>query len=101
MGRYYLPDEPSKDSQMIKKSFLIDIHEELREGAYWTVTSKRLPGLFLGGIELGVLRDDLPDVIRMLFRANYQVEVEVTMLVDGPELHDGADTFFAAMPLAA
>ncbi len=69
---------------MPKQSFLIDIQEEMREGAYWTITSDTLPGLFLGGWDLASLREDLPAAIKLLFSANYKKDVEVSILVGGP-----------------
>ncbi|MGE0278755.1 MAG: hypothetical protein AB7R40_25435 [Nitrospiraceae bacterium] len=87
---------------MPKKSFLISVQEDFGDGAYWTITSKHLPGLFLGGKNLQVLRDDLPAAIKLLFKANYDMDVEVTMLVDGPEQEaDHGSTQYAALPKAA
>jgi hypothetical protein len=96
------PRKQEDNRTMPKKSFLIDISEELREGAFWTITSKRLPGLFLGGQELKLLREDLPVAIKLLFKANYSIDVEVAVLVDGPNGQPVDDSpRFTAMPLAA
>lgn len=87
---------------MPKKSFLISIQEELKEGAFWTITSSELPGLFLGGQNIELLHQDLPAVIKQLFKLNYRMDVEVSILVV-PECppNNRKGRAFTAMPLAA
>ncbi|MFH0342350.1 MAG: hypothetical protein ACHBNF_09525 [Chromatiales bacterium] len=86
------------------KSFLVEIQERFGEGAFWTITSKHLPGLFLGGQDLDALRKDLPEAIRLLFLLNYKMKVEVRFLItDLSELEHSRPSkpLFAAFPLAA
>ena len=47
------------------------------DASLWILKSEDLPGLLLAGPELSPLLEDVPAVIRMLFRDNYDMEVEV------------------------
>lgn len=89
---------------MPMESFLIEIQERFGEGAFWTVTSKHLPGLFLGGQDLDALRKDLPAAIQLLFRLNYKMNVEVRALIGALnelEQFRPSKPIFAAFPVAA
>ncbi len=72
-------------------SCIINIKEEYREGGVWSLTSPDLPGLFLAGRELSVLRNDIPKAIQVLFKRNYDMDVEVRLLVDATEMSKKVD----------
>lgn len=86
-------------------SFLIATQERFGEGAFWTITSKHLPGLFLGGQDLDVLRKDVPTAIRLLFLLNYKMNVEVRPLLGAlnelDQSRPSKPVVFAAFPIAA
>ena len=89
-------------------SYIICVEERFGEGGFWTVTSKNLPGLFLGGQDLGPIRHDLPEAIKALFKLNYEMDVEVRLLSAGPPVAgDGfapsvqTPNMWTAIPMAA
>ncbi|MDH5573260.1 MAG: hypothetical protein OEY89_15975 [Gammaproteobacteria bacterium] len=63
-------------------SYLINVEEDFREGEYWVLTSKQLPGLFLSGKDLKTLRADVPNVIKTLYRLNYEMDVDVRLVCE-------------------
>ncbi len=67
-------------------STIISVNEAFREGEYWVLTSDQLPGLLLSGKNLTELRADIPNVIRLLFKMNYDLEIEVRPIVDAKAL---------------
>ena len=56
---------------------VVRVREEMREGKFWMVTSEDLPELLLAGKNLDLLRKDVPNVIKMLFKLNCGMDVEV------------------------
>lgn len=46
-------------------------------GKCWALSSADLPGLLLAGSDLTALLADLPAAIKLLYRLNYQMDVEV------------------------
>ena len=84
----------------------IRVEEAFMEGGYWMFTSQDLPGLLLCGKDKHFLRDDVPAVIKMLFRENYSMEVEVRRVEAvsaiarrTPEQYLEAPRVWAATPL--
>ena len=69
---------------MATKSYscVIKVDEELREGEFWVLTSEDLPGLLLSGRDLDALRADTPEVIKQLFKMNYDMDVSVHPVFD-------------------
>ncbi|MCK4710092.1 MAG: hypothetical protein KAU21_15845 [Gammaproteobacteria bacterium] len=61
---------------------VIRVQEELREGHFWVITSDDLAGLLLCGKEIKKLRADIPSAIKMLFKANYDMDVDVKALAE-------------------
>jgi hypothetical protein len=63
-------------------SYLVKIKEDYKEGGYYMLTSPNLPGFFMGGKNIKKLRTDVPSVIKILFKLNYQLDVHVRPLTD-------------------
>lgn len=89
-------------------SCVIQVDESYREGGHWGLTSKNLPGLFLAGKDLNELRADVPNVIKVLFKNNYGLTVEVRAVVDSCAVKDGCNIaehikpgYWSASPIAA
>lgn len=64
----------------------VKIGSELKEGGYWVVESDDLPGLVLCGKVLKKLIADVPNAIKMLFKLNYGMEVDVNPATSDPRL---------------
>jgi len=57
---------------------IINVRAEFADaGKCWALTSDNLPGFLLAGSDLNALLDDVPNAIKLLFRLNYQMDVEV------------------------
>lgn len=74
----------------------------------FAMTSAELPGLFLAGKDPAKLLDDVPAVIKAIYRVGYNMQVEVVMDQSGPFVGAGQDfvhvpstTFAKVEPLAA
>ena len=63
---------------------VIRVSEEFKEGS-WMITSDNLPGLFLAGGDLPAIRKNVPDAIKLLYKLNYGMKVEVCAAGDEPE----------------
>ena len=63
---------------------LVQVVSELKNG-YWVVTSKDMPGLLLCGKTLKELMQDIPAAIKLLFKHNYDMDIEVVPVGD-PQL---------------
>lgn len=61
---------------------LITIRVEYHPDGYWAISSKDLPGLMLAGRDIGPLVEDVPAAIKLLYKLNYQMDVEVTPVED-------------------
>lgn len=61
----------------------------------WILRSEDLPGLLLAGPDLPPLLEDVPAAIRVLFRDNYGMEVEVLRASSPPKMRESepAPTF--------
>lgn len=81
-----------------KLNHLVTVRFRRTAKGHFAATSDDLPGLFLTYPTREQIVDDLPDAIRLLFKANYGEDVEVFALdsaADPPELKD------SRLPLAA
>lgn len=59
-------------------SRIINVKAEFANaGKCWALSSPDLPGLLLAGGDLTALLADLPAAIKLLYRLNYQMDVEV------------------------
>jgi hypothetical protein len=65
---------------------VVRVREELREGKFWMLTSEDMPELLLGGKNLDLLRKDVPNVIKMLFKLNSNIDVEIRPNVKPSEM---------------
>lgn len=54
---------------------VIHVAEASGEGI-WILTSDDLPGFFLAGENIDTLKENIPDAIKLLYKLNYQMEVE-------------------------
>lgn len=79
-------------SRMFTK--LINVRAEFADaGKCWALTSNNLPGLLLAGGDLAALLADLPNAIKLLFRLNYQMDVDVAEVdEDGSEMGRARDS---------
>ncbi len=83
---------------------LINVKAEYADaGKCWALTSNDLPGLVMAGGDLDALLADLPQAIKLLFRLNYQMDVEVAEVDDdGNEFGRGregvADSVLRQLP---
>ena len=89
-------------------SCVIQVNENYREGGHWELTSKNVPGLYLAGKDLSALRADVPNVIKVLFKNNYDLAVEVRAVVDSCAVKGGCNIaehvklgYWSASPIAA
>ena len=65
---------------------VVNVVSERRDGGYWILKSDNLPGLLLCGKVLKQLFDDVPAAIKMLYKLNYDMEVNVTEAATDPRL---------------
>ncbi len=65
---------------------VIRVDETFRKGGYWLLTSNDLPGFVLCGKDIKTLRDDVPAAIKILVKANYDMDVEVRPLIQPSEM---------------
>ena len=65
---------------------VISVCEERRDGGFWVLTSENLAGLLLCGKDLKKLRLDVPAAIKMLFKMNYEMDVEVCPIAEPVEM---------------
>lgn len=87
---------------------VISTKEAFREGS-WVITSDDLPGLFLVGENLSDLRDTTPTAIKLLYKLNYDMEVDVRPTMEPKQArricNEGAKIprpkGWAAVPIAA
>ena len=63
---------------------VVNVQLERKDGGYWVVSSKELPGLLLSGKLLKKLIGDIPNAIKILFKLNYEMDVEVKMSSEHP-----------------
>ena len=89
-------------------SCFIRVDENYREHGHWELTSKNLPGLFLAGKDLNALRADVPNVIKVLFKNNYDLVADVRPVVDSCAVKGGCNIaehvkpgYWSASPIAA
>ena len=73
---------------------------------FWMLTSDVLPGFVLGGRDLDAVHADMPDAIRILFKENYGMDVDVRRVTTPESLKEGsraplAPKAWTAIPLAA
>jgi len=62
---------------------LINVRVEYADdGRCWVLSSKDLPGLLLAGCDIYALLADVPVAIKLLYKLNYQLEVEVAPAED-------------------
>lgn len=67
-------------------SRLINLSVEYNPDGCWAISSPDLPGLVLAGKDIAALLDDVPNAIRLLFKLNYQMDVQVARAEeDGPQ----------------
>lgn len=81
-------------------SCVIQVREKLKEGGYWSVTSKDLPGLFLGGTDIDAIREEVPEAIRLLFELNYGMKVDVRRNTDVAAIAKRVPPEFLGVPHA-
>ena len=87
--RVFPPQEEILMSATKSYSCIVRVKAELHADDghdFWTLTSDDLPGLLLGGQDLKALHADTPAVIRMLFRHNYGMEVDVLPVAEARDL---------------
>ena len=84
------------------------IKDETGTDKFWTLTSDSLPGFVMGGRDLDALHSDVPDAIRILFKHNYDMDVDVLRVTapqdiarDIPESELSAPEAWTAIPQAA
>ena len=85
------------------------VTDETGTDHFWVLTSDVLPGFVLGGRDLEALHSDVPDAIRILFKENYGVEVNVFRVIEPQHIGRGVlnpgdratPTAWTAVPLAA
>ena len=85
------------------------VTDETGTDHFWVLTSDVLPGFVLGGRDLEALHSDVPDAIRILFKENYGVEVDVFRVIEPKHIGQGVPnpgahatpTAWTAVPLAA
>ena len=90
-------------------SCIIHIREQKRRGGFWQLTSRDLPGLLLFGPNREVLHRDVPNAIKALFKANYDMNISVHQVVDRKAVTEDAledhhlanSRDWSAVPLAA
>lgn len=99
--------ETTTMSASASHTMLISVQLELhREERMFSITSKDVPGLFMAGCDLLKLAADLPAAIKLLFKLNYNSEVEVFPATEGGQSSAGEDWLpfaptFVALPLSA
>jgi len=59
---------------------VVNIDVDRREGDYWVLTSEDLPGFLMCGKDRYALGEDIPNVIKGLFRHNYGKDVSVILI---------------------
>jgi len=64
---------------------------EYREGGYWVITSDEVPGMLMAGKDPRSLYADIPNVIKMLYKLNYQLDVQVSEVVARPRFIKRSD----------
>lgn len=69
-----------------------------QDGGYWVVSSDELPGLLLCGKVLKKLIEDVPNSIRLLFKLNYKMEVDIIAAADDPRMVGHHETDRQSMP---
>ena len=60
----------------------VRISEEFKEGGFFVLKSEDLSGFLLCGKDIKKLRADIPNAIKLLFKMNYEMDVEVRLLTD-------------------
>ena len=82
------------------------VTDEYGSDDFWVLTSEVLPGFVLGGRDLEELHAEVPEVIRFLFKENFDMNVEVRRVTAPESLKEGVTvpnpkTAWTAFPLAA
>lgn len=84
------------------------IKDETGTDEFWTLTSDSLPGFVMGGRDLEAMHSDVPDAIRILFKHNYDMDVDVFRVTapqdiarDIPESELSTPEAWTAIPQAA
>lgn len=82
------------------------VTDEYGNDDFWVLTSDVLPGFVLGGRDLDALHADVPDAIRILFKENFDMNVEVRRVAAPESLKEGISVplpkaAWTAIPLAA
>ena len=68
---------------------------------FWILTSDILPGFVLGGRDLEALHNDVPDAIRILFKEEYAMDVDVYRVTKPQHIrHDDPDPVMHGEPAA-
>lgn len=62
-----------------KYSSVIKVVGTLKDDGNWLMKSNELPGFFLCGNDLEKLYNDIPNVIKSLFKLNYQLNVDIAL----------------------
>lgn len=61
----------------------LGVEHRFVDGA-WLITSKDLPGLFLAGDDMDRLQSEIPEAIKLLFKLNYDMAVQVCPMSPAP-----------------
>jgi predicted RNase H-like HicB family nuclease len=81
------------------KSHLIEVGIEYHPDGCWAISSKNLPGLVMAGKDIEALIGDLPNAIKLLYKLNYQLDVQVAIAgEDGASLHEERKSAFIPLP---